>query len=36
MFFVHQLQLIQERLVLDSQTYADHNLIRHMQARGGP
>jgi biopolymer transport protein ExbB/TolQ len=35
MFFVHQLQLIQERLVLDSQTYVDHNLIRHMQARGG-
>ena len=36
MFFVHQLQLIQERLVLDSQTYVDHNLIRHMQGRGGP
>ena len=36
MFVVHQLQLIQERLVLDTQVYLDHNLIRHMQARGGP
>jgi biopolymer transport protein ExbB/TolQ len=34
MFLVHQLQLLQERLVLDAQTYADHNLIRHMQSRG--
>ncbi|MBN1238524.1 MAG: MotA/TolQ/ExbB proton channel family protein [Gammaproteobacteria bacterium] len=34
MFLVHQLQLLQERLVLDTQTYVDHNLIRHMQARG--
>lgn len=33
MFLVHQLQLLQERLVFDSQTYVDHNLIRHMQAR---
>ena len=33
MFLVHQLQLLQERLVFDSQTYIDHNLIRHMQAR---
>jgi biopolymer transport protein ExbB/TolQ len=35
MFLVHQLQLLQERLVFDTQTYIDHNLIRHMQARGG-
>jgi biopolymer transport protein ExbB/TolQ len=35
MFLVHQLQLLQERLVLDAQTYVDHNLIRHMQSRGG-
>jgi len=33
MFLVHQLQSLQERLVFDSQTYIDHNLIRHMQAR---
>lgn len=35
MFLVHQLQLLQERLVFDAQTYVDHNLIRHMQSRGG-
>jgi biopolymer transport protein ExbB/TolQ len=35
MFLVHQLQLLQERLVFDAQTYVDHNLVRHMQARGG-
>lgn len=35
MFLVHQLQLLQERLVFDTQTYVDHNLIRHMQSRGG-
>ena len=34
MFFVHQLQLLQERLVFDTQTHVDHNLIRHMQSRG--
>ena len=34
MFFVHQLQLLQERLVFDTETYVDHNLIRHMQSRG--
>jgi biopolymer transport protein ExbB/TolQ len=34
MFLVHQLQLLQERLVFDTQTYVDHNLIRHMQTRG--
>jgi biopolymer transport protein ExbB/TolQ len=35
MFLVHQLQLLQERLVFDAQTYVDHNLVRHMQSRGG-
>jgi biopolymer transport protein ExbB/TolQ len=34
MFLVHQLQLLQERQVLDTQHYIDHNLIRHMQTRG--
>ena len=34
MFLVHQLQLLKERFVFDAQTYIDHNLIRHMQARG--
>ncbi len=33
MFLLHQLQLAQERLVLDSETYLDRNLIRHMQVR---
>jgi biopolymer transport protein ExbB/TolQ len=33
MFLMHQLQLIQERLVLDAQTYCDQRLIRHMQVR---
>ena len=31
MFLMHQLQLIQERLVLDSQTYCDQKLLRHLQ-----
>jgi biopolymer transport protein ExbB/TolQ len=35
MFLVHQLQALQERLVLDTQSYVDHNLLRHMQSRGG-
>ena len=35
MFLVHQLQSLQERTVFDTQTYVDHNLIRHMQSRGG-
>ena len=35
MFLVHQLQLLQERLVFDTETYVDRNLIRHMQSRGG-
>ncbi len=31
MFFIHQLQLRQERLVLDSEQYADHWLIRKLR-----
>ena len=33
MFFVHQLQQTQERLVLDSQNYIDQRLIRHLHIR---
>ncbi len=33
MFLIHQLQLLQERLVLDTHNYADVNLIRHLQVR---
>jgi hypothetical protein len=33
MFLLHPLQLAQERLVLDSETYLDQYLIRHMQVR---
>jgi biopolymer transport protein ExbB/TolQ len=32
MFFIHQLQLMQERLVLDSERYVDHWLISRLQA----
>ncbi len=32
MFLVHQLQLLQERLVFDAETYCDEHLIRHLQA----
>ncbi len=31
MFLLHQLQLRQERLVLDTETYLDRNLISHLQ-----
>ena len=31
MFFMHQLQLMQERLVLDSHSYCDQNLLRHLK-----
>ena len=31
MFLMHQLQLAQERLVLDTQDYCDNRLIRHLQ-----
>lgn len=30
MFLMHQLQLTQERLVLDTETYCDEHLIRHL------
>ena len=33
MFMMHQLQLVQERLVLDTQQYCDDALLRHMQVR---
>jgi biopolymer transport protein ExbB/TolQ len=33
MFLVHQIQLLQERLVLESKTYCDRRLIRHMKVR---
>jgi biopolymer transport protein ExbB/TolQ len=33
MFLMHQLQLLQERLVLDTQSYCDFNLIRHLAVR---
>lgn len=32
MFLVHQLQLMQERLVFDSEAYCDDKLIRHMKS----
>ena len=33
MFFMHQLQLIQERLVLDSHAYCENNLLRFLKAK---
>ena len=33
MFVLHQLQLAQERFVLDTQNYADRRVIRHLQVR---
>jgi biopolymer transport protein ExbB/TolQ len=33
MFLTHQLQLVQERLVLDAQNYCDQRLVRHLQVR---
>jgi biopolymer transport protein ExbB/TolQ len=33
MFLMHQLQLVQERLVLDTQNYCDQNLVSHLQVR---
>lgn len=32
MFFMHQLQLMQERLVLDTQTYSEQRLLRFLRA----
>lgn len=34
MFLLHQLQLMQDRLVLDCQNYCDERLIRHLQVPG--
>jgi hypothetical protein len=31
MFLLHQLQLQQERLVLDTESYLDQHLIQHLQ-----
>ena len=31
MFLLHQLQLLQDRLVLDTQNYCDERLVRHLQ-----
>ena len=36
MFLLHQLQLRQERLVLDTENYVDSHLIRHLQAAPSP
>lgn len=33
MFFLHQLQLMQDRLVLDGKTHVDRHLIRHLRER---
>ena len=33
MFLVHQLQLLQERYVLDAEQYCERNLIRHLDSR---
>jgi biopolymer transport protein ExbB/TolQ len=33
MFLLHQLQLLQERYVLDSETYCDENLTRHLHTQ---
>ena len=35
MFLMHQLQLIQERLVRDVQGYCDRRLLRHLRVRDG-
>ena len=34
MFFVHHLQLMQERLVLDTERYVDHWFIRRLRTSG--
>ncbi|HEX9732798.1 MAG TPA: MotA/TolQ/ExbB proton channel family protein [Thermoanaerobaculia bacterium] len=36
MFLLHQLQLQQERLVHDTETYLDQHLIRHLQVPSSP
>ena len=32
MFLIHQLQLMQERLVLDTERYVDHWFIRRLRS----
>lgn len=32
MFFLHQLQLAQERMVLDTETYIDQHLLKHLRS----
>ena len=36
MFFIHQLQLMQERLVLDTESWCDHNLISRLRTHPQP
>ena len=36
MFLLHQLQLHQDRLVLDTETYLDRHLIQHLQVQATP
>jgi len=36
MFFIHQLQLMQERLVLDTESWCDENLVSRLQTRPLP
>jgi hypothetical protein len=33
MFVLHQLQLVQERMVLDAEAYVDERLLRHLHVR---
>jgi hypothetical protein len=33
MFLLHNLQLAQERLVLDAETYLDNRVLRNLQVR---
>ena len=33
MFVLHQLQLIQERMVLDTEAFVDERLLRHLHVR---
>ena len=32
-FFMHQLQLVQERFILNAEAYCEENLIRHLHTR---
>ena len=33
MFVLHQLQLVQERMVLDTEAFVDDRLLRHLHVR---